>query len=420
MRRICRTQLFPFFAYLCLFSALFNPRIPILWSISIGLILLSLIVAKKINWQVIKAQPFILGLLAYWFYYLLSAFLWSKNLTQSIHSLPIQISLFLIPLLFVWLAPSWIELAILRRIWVRVILAVTLIELFYSAWRYFHSGDYNLFFTDQLTALTRTHTTYFSMYLLVTFVIILQEKLPFKNLKSTLTTIGILLFISFIAYLLGSKIVLFCFLLAWGFFAYRLLKLLKPQTAFGILGFCTLALILWVSLFKVNLNRYRGISDWQPKNYADMRNELDQREEYDASRWTTISFRVALWQSGWQVLKENPWFGVGIGDMQDSMMEEYRARNFQKALLDKSKLHNTFLDIGVESGLIGIILFLLAIFILPLRANWNKANFGNILLLISLFLSMQFESYTARTHYEIFLALILCLIAYNPNSAQPK
>lgn len=415
-----KARLFPLFSYLYLISALFNPRIPILWSITLGLSVLCLLFSTKFKLKfklsALKSQPFVLALLGYLAYYLLSALVWSEDLAQSTHAFSIQMPLLLTPLLFLWANPSEHELALLRTAWIRVVLGVMLLELSYSAWRYAQYADINVFFTDQLTALTRTHSSYFSMYLLATFAFILESKLPLKNLKSSISTMAILVFISVFAYMLGSKIVMLFFLCAWLILAYQLFKSLALKPALAIVGSCTLVLILWISLFKVNLNRYRGLSHWQVQNYADTRSELDQREPYDKERWTTISFRVALWQAGLRVFSQHPYFGVGVGDMQSSMRKEYQALNFHKALQDNSKLHNTFLDIGVESGLIGMALFFLSIFLMPLRANLGKSTRGDLLLLLALFISMQFESYTARVHYEIFLSLIICLLAYKPRA----
>lgn len=411
-----RARLLPIFSHIYLACALFNPRIPILWSVFSGIILLLLIYSNKTskNWlNSLKSQTFFQALYLYLIYYLCSCFVWSNNLAASMHSLSIQSPLFLIPLIFILLNPSKQELREITNAWVRVVIAVTFIELICSTWRYYHNHDINVFFTNQLSFLTRLHSTYFSMYLLVTFGFIARNCLPnYNNRKKLILSISTLLFISFIAYLLGSKILLICFLIGWIIFGIKLIKFLPIKLSLSILGFCALLLCLWVLTFKVNLNRYRGLSDWRPKNYSDQRAELDQREQDDSTRWTTISFRVALWESGLHVFREHPYFGVGVGDMQEYMLAEYRTKDFKRAIEDRSKLHNTFLDIGIESGIIGIILFFMAIFFFPLYQNLLKNNYTNILLLLALFISMQFESYTARVHYEIFLALILCLTAY--------
>lgn len=411
-----RIRLFPIISHLYLAAILFNPRIPILWSILTGLIFILLLSSQKAKFNALQSQPFIIYLSLYLIYYLLSCFLWSSDKFASLHSLSTQTPLFLIPLLFILLSPSASELKLIKRAWVNMVLLVLLIELCYSCWRYFHNSDLNMFFTDQLTALTRTHSTYFSMYLLVTFAFIAQAIFPIYRLKSLFFSLAILLFISLIAYLIGSKIVLSYFLIAWGILSVQIIKFLPVKYSLSILAFCCLVLFLWVLAFKVNLNRYRGITDWRPKNYSDIRAELDQREQNDSTRWTTISFRSALWESGLTVWRKNLIFGVGVGDMQDSMLKEYKRRNFHRAIQDRSKLHNTFLDIGVESGIIGMILFFLAIFFSAVRHNFATNNRTNLLLILALFLSMQVESYTARLHYQLFLSLLLCILSYKSNS----
>ena len=81
-------------------------------------------------------------------------------------------------------------------------------------------------------------------------------------------------------------------------------------------------------------------------------------------------FRLNLWQSSLNMIRENPLFGVGL----DNFLYEYRGRYiFEAAWRDPnlSHPHNIFLDFGTRLGLLGLATGLLLIFAL-IRTLWKS------------------------------------------------
>jgi hypothetical protein len=60
-------------------------------------------------------------------------------------------------------------------------------------------------------------------------------------------------------------------------------------------------------------------------------------------------FRAMMWQDGFRLIHEHPWFGVGMESIRNHWME-WNIRAF-KAFHDESHFHNDFIQIAVERGL---------------------------------------------------------------------
>jgi len=115
----------------------------------------------------------------------------------------------------------------------------------------------------------------------------------------------------------------------------------------------------------------------------------------------SILQRVEYMKGAWLLFKKTPLFGVGTGDMEDALFEEYT--------LMKSKLkpefffhaHNQFLTIAITFGMIGLLWFLLALFYPPLKLGYHKDYFFLIFFII-IFSSMLTDD-TIDTHSGVSL-----------------
>ena len=79
--------------------------------------------------------------------------------------------------------------------------------------------------------------------------------------------------------------------------------------------------------------------------------------------------RAAYWLTTFEIVKENPFVGVGIGDyMQETQQEiekvKYDSQKFAKEFMSTNTPHNQFLLIVLQAGLIGLFVFLYFIYAL--------------------------------------------------------
>lgn len=73
---------------------------------------------------------------------------------------------------------------------------------------------------------------------------------------------------------------------------------------------------------------------------------------------TSIGVRVGLWIYSMKVIEDNPLFGVGTGDHIDEVRKLIVEKENHNNLLNYNNLHNGYIEILVQFGILGIILYL--------------------------------------------------------------
>jgi O-antigen ligase len=71
---------------------------------------------------------------------------------------------------------------------------------------------------------------------------------------------------------------------------------------------------------------------------------------------TVLGGREVLWQTGWQIISEHPFRGVGIGNAPSAVISSLNAWDAQDG--GGVSMHNPILTIWSETGILGIILYL--------------------------------------------------------------
>ncbi|MBA7523744.1 hypothetical protein ES705_15878 [subsurface metagenome] len=126
----------------------------------------------------------------------------------------------------------------------------------------------------------------------------------------------------------------------------------------------------------------------------------------------SVNIRLKLYSSAWQLIKQKPLFGLGTGGFQTG------GRQYP---------HNIFLEIAVENGLLGLVIFLYFLFTVCQRGyqflnkniinNYKQAKIIGLIVLvvgISLFIERQF-SFRLDMHKDLFVffGLIINLPSLN-------
>ena len=154
-------------------------------------------------------------------------------------------------------------------------------------------------------------------------------------------------------------------------------------------------------------------------------------------RWSTISTdpeqggtggqRIALWYSGLRMISSNPVFGVGAGESGPSFAKyatyEERQRVGGRHMREEIKPHNTIIQFGAETGLVGLGLLFLIIYISFRDISQAKkiCNQNNKLhhlrympdalgiTLVGLLTAGQFANRAYDIHFFTILGLTFCL-----------
>jgi O-antigen ligase len=134
---------------------------------------------------------------------------------------------------------------------------------------------------------------------------------------------------------------------------------------------------------------------------------------------TSISSRLYLWKSGWDMFLNAPWFGHGLGGFAE-MFETYRRAAPVEPGLDVRFTpwpHNVLIEILVEKGLAGLAAFLalLAVAVTNLtakpREDFKQVRRAAVFLLLTLIATGFFDSTTKRIWYLPSLLYVMGMSA---------
>ncbi|EKE15617.1 MAG: hypothetical protein ACD_11C00116G0004 [uncultured bacterium] len=176
----------------------------------------------------------------------------------------------------------------------------------------------------------------------------------------------------------------FGFILLFIFQKEKKIALTKLAIVFGIVGF------VWMSAFSpLFFSRAKGQARLEQKSFSD-------RSEY-------------VLQSK-EIIKENFWLGVGAGNYTSAVFE----KNPHKQIWQIQPVHNIFLLVWSELGIVGLILFLGVLFFsaqTAFRLGWTSG-----LLLSTFYFLLFIDHWLWTSHFGIiFFFLILSLVAKKEN-----
>jgi hypothetical protein len=124
----------------------------------------------------------------------------------------------------------------------------------------------------------------------------------------------------------------------------------------------------------------------------------------------SVMQRFEYWKTSLAIIKDNPYFGVGTGDVDAAFKDKYSESN---TLLDEQfqwRSHNQFLAIGVGFGLLGIVWFLVSLLYPPITTQRFSDYFYLsffLIILMSMFSEDTIESQAGVTIFAFFSSLYL-------------
>lgn len=128
--------------------------------------------------------------------------------------------------------------------------------------------------------------------------------------------------------------------------------------------------------------------------------------------------RVIMWIVSYQELKENP-LGVGTGNVDDHLSERLIKYDQEELAKQKYNPHNQFLQTGLETGIAGLLIFILMI-ITTLYFAWKHKNWILFILMTTLVFNSLFESIFQRQSGIVFYSFWICLLMVYSNSKEIK
>jgi O-antigen ligase len=326
--------------------------------------------------------------------------LWTSNFKYAGLDLQIKLTFLLLPFIIGTLnfSPQQIKKVLYGFVGGTFIASVYLLMMSYSV--YTETNDPLSFFYASLTS-PLMHPTYFGMYVNFALLILLAQ---LGKSKFDLHYLGIkfgLLFFSLMALLIEARTAQAATLITVvGMILFHLFK--RNYSAPSIL------LLLFIIFFSLGAQRYLShISNRYALVVSAMetKTQTDQQKQYDST-----TGRIEIWKLAGELIQKNILLGTGTGDVRDELVKTYYAHDFEYGYAKKLNAHNQFLQIWATVGVVGILLFVLAL-LLPFLTLKFYPQFLFPMFLLIIALNAMTESTMEVQRGVLFFAFFYSLLA---------
>ena len=117
-----------------------------------------------------------------------------------------------------------------------------------------------------------------------------------------------------------------------------------------------------------------------------------------------LYIRYALWKNGWEAIKVSPIFGLGTGAF-SGVDDPFRGM----------EAHNTFIDFGTNTGLLGLMIYLLLILWTAWLA-WRRNEYVLFAGIITITLYSTFHFVLRHPLYWFYLILVISICTNEESS----
>ena len=275
----------------------------------------------------------------------LMGLLYSDNRQTALFELVKQIHILALPLVFA--LGGQVSARLIRTVLIAFtgLIGVLFVYGLVSAWSVFQqTGEYKVLFYHDLASQVSLSALYFSMFLVFSILVIIQELFqPTVNKSKSIFLYCLLFLYVLFVVMLASRASVLALLAVFLFSLVEFKK--KPQARiFRIVFFLSILGVILCTLFVPLLNeRFREAINYQ--------NQFTIEKVGGGT-----SFRIAKWESSVKVLKQNFLFGTGTGDVQEALDKQYQIDGHLQIL--HLNAHNQYLQCLLGQGLPGLFAFL--------------------------------------------------------------
>jgi O-antigen ligase len=196
--------------------------------------------------------------------------------------------------------------------------------------------------------------------------------------------------------LLGSRAALLTLLIVTIYYIWKLLR-----------GFS-----FWVSIISTSLVLILLIVGML--NYTRIGETMKRNEKN-----STTEIRISLWSDAFEVFKDAPLFGYGIGDGLNKMIDKHNENGNTKAGLLRLNAHNQYLETATQTGIVGLVSLFL-ILLIPLIISIRDRYELLFLCIVIISINFLFESMLVRLTGVLFLAFWLNFLLIIPNISESE
>jgi len=399
LKRINRVNVLSFATYLFAFSFALTPFFSSISLLFFTISSLFIIKIKRLN-KLERVFTFCYSSL-----FILYAFgmLWTNFIPRATELLIRILPILVLPLLIAYgEIYKKINYDKFKEVFILGVLISCVISLTYGIYRYTIDQNFDHLLYFDFGSLMHLHPSYYSLYIITALVFLYRTKI---NLALSYKII-IYLILAICIFLLQSKISILIFFLLLVIATLSSIK--KKRYKISALFFLTLLVLAVTGL-----------------NYGENRlNELfKKRDSKDIGSFKEdgVSQRIWLWNTALDHIKDRPFFGYGLGSREkifkwkvekSILMNDYSPAYSQAIKsISKFNLHNNYLQILYELGIVGLAFFLfMCIRIIILGFLQKKWTFLSIYGVFLLFLFVEVALNRQMGIY--FYAFILPMLFY--------
>jgi len=350
------------------------------------------------------------GFIAFYFWQVLSL-LHTNNLDYGLKIIEYKLSLFVLPVVFLSIRIERERLIGLLKAYTTSIAICSIFLLVNSLYSY--KLNEGLLFYENFTAIIQLHAVFFSYYIFLALLIVfyLFKNLKLKKLEKYFFGFSVMAFVISLVFLASKNVIIAIFLFSVCYLILRLSnqKLnLKEALSMLLVAIALVSLSYSLPVVQQRINEVgslEGISNIQKiKKGEKLQNE-------DRTKFNGTSLRLSLWYLGVSEVfrQDNILLGLSSGDFRNDMNAVYDKVGLYPWFRNYN-MHNQFVQIFVELGLIGLIVYL-SIYLIAIQISFKSKNYLLLAFLIGLILFQLTESILERNKGIVFVVFFFLILS---------
>jgi len=301
--------------------------------------------------------------------------------------------------------------------YIYILLAATVIALGHALILFLKNHNASVFFYHALVGLYSKHAIQFSVIVFIGILFLIDEYSKPRIFRNRTWIIWAIIYLSAFLFLLSSKLVFIIYFL-YILYLIGLTDEIVRKKSYRMTGLIIMIVLITVIALSNTPFKKRMKEEW------DARISMIQQQKFSpADYFTGVQFRMVSWRFVYEILNEkHAWIlGVSPGDAQDALNDKYTRENMYIGGVAEHKTgylgyhsHNQFLQAVLETGIFGLVFFMVScvgLVILAIKSRERALYIFALLLLCNCFTDAPL-----KTQYGIILFIFFPLLLYGKST----
>ncbi|MFN3639308.1 MAG: O-antigen ligase family protein [Flavobacterium sp.] len=359
------------------------------------------------------------------FIWIVISIIWTEDYSKTLRGITKMLPFLLLPLPFLMgYSITKLQRDFLLKCYAYSMFGFAIFYLLKAIFRFFISGNIDVFFYHELVTF-ELNAIYVSVFFVLAFFILLQQKKSFINTVGCFTLLILLL-------LLSSKNAVVVFGLLFLVYMFRNRDRIVLNSKMRWIGIVSIVLILAASIHftkrysdEITVQRSKFENPQKDSVNPDGTHNVSLYEAWNNEKFTQndyftgISLRVYLVRVFKEMVQERDRWYLGTGYYAtDNYLEKSVEQKGMYPEYNRFNFHNQYIQIFAELGILGFALLILLLFrtlYISLKTK-DFTTFVFSILMISLFLT---ESFFHRQRGVLFFVLFYCVL-YVKKEVRPQ